>query len=92
MYVIDTTGPSAGDIQLTLKNGGADLNWQDGFVDNVNDGGLISVSTPLVVASGGSASITLQMRVQVGGQLTYGANQTSARAERIAYVSILKLA
>jgi len=92
VFVIDTTGPAAGGMQLTLKNGGADLNWQDGYIDNVNAGAQISTSAVLEVAAGGSASITLQMRVEAGGQLTYGANQTSARAERIAYVSILKLA
>ena len=92
VYVTDSAGPSSGGIQLALKNGGADVNWQDGFINNVDEGAQISVTGFVSVASGGSASITLQMRVNTGDQLSYGVCPTSARAERPASLTILKLA
>lgn len=92
IYVRDSSGPSSGGVQLAIKNGGADVNWQDGFISNIDEGAQLTAMGAVTVTSGGSASITIQLRINTGDELTYGVCPTSARAERPAVLVIQKLA
>jgi hypothetical protein len=91
VYLVDVGGTAIGGCQIALLNGVLDLNWQDGTINNVDDTAQMSVSCPITVAPAGTAVITFQIRFPIAAQGYYGVDTTSARAERPASLSIIKL-
>lgn len=91
VQLVDTAGTPGASVQLAIKNASAYINWQDAQVNNVDDTAFVTVQAIWVVPAAGSASISLEVSLSAGN-LHYGVDQTSARAERIASLTILKLA
>lgn len=92
VQLVDTAGPPAGMLQFAIKNAAAYINWQDLQINNVDDTSLVTVSAVWVVPAGGSASISLELSLSSASDLKYGVDVSSARSERIASLTILKLA
>lgn len=91
VQLVDTAGTPGARVQFAIKNAAAYINWQDLEVNNVDDTAFVSVQAIWVVPASGSASISLEVSLSTGN-LHYGVDQSSARAERIASLTILKLA
>lgn len=91
LSIADVGGTAGGSGQLALRDGSTDLNWQDFNINNVDDTVVVTVMAVITVAPSGTASITAQIFLSAGGSGQYGVDSTSARNERPASLTIMRL-
>lgn len=91
VQILDNSGTPGVTGQFCIKNSAAYIGWKDFQCNNVDDTSFCEVQTVWVVPAGGSASISLEIAVSSGNGF-YAVDIGSARAERIASLTILKLA
>jgi hypothetical protein len=91
LSIADEAGTSGGNGQLAIQDSATDLNWQDFKINNVDDTTVVTCIANITIPAAGTASITAEIFLSPGGSAEYGVSTTSARAERPASLTIMKL-
>lgn len=89
--ISDVGGTSGGNGQLAILDGSTDLNWQDYQINNVDDSTNVTTLAVITVPAASTASITAQIFLSAGGSAQYATGVGSARNERLASLTIMKL-